>query len=98
MFTATLFRVEGPGGWTFVEVPEPPEARGPWGRTPVTATVDGVTWDTSVWTERSGRVLLPVPRHVRGDKGDGDEVTVTIRPRQPIGATSASDAATKRST
>jgi hypothetical protein len=30
-----------------------------WGRTPVEATVDGTTWSTSVWREKSGRTLLP---------------------------------------
>jgi hypothetical protein len=52
-FRGTLFRIEGPGGWTFVEV-------------------------TSVWTERSGRVLLAVPRRIRGEKEDGESVTVAL--------------------
>jgi hypothetical protein len=80
-FTARLFRWEGPGGWHFAPVPDryaPPVTHG-WGRTPVTATVDGHTWETSVWRERSGRTLLAVPKAVRGAKGDGDRVKVTIR-------------------
>jgi hypothetical protein len=55
-FTATLSRVAGKGGWTYVVVPKalaPPITRG-WGQTPVTATVDGVTWTTSVWRTREG--------------------------------------------
>ncbi len=82
-FTGTLFRYEGPGGWTFVEVPpaHAPLAVGPWGRTPVLATVDGASWATSVWTERAGRVLLPVPKRIRGDKADGDVVMVSLAPR-----------------
>ncbi|MBX3172932.1 MAG: DUF1905 domain-containing protein [Gemmatimonadaceae bacterium] len=79
-FTATLFRYEGPGGWHFAPVPErlaPPVTHG-WGRTPVTATVDGQTWETSVWRGKDGRTLLAVPKHVRKQKGDGDRVRVTI--------------------
>jgi hypothetical protein len=40
--------------------------------------VEGKSWKTSVWTEKAGRVLLPVPKKIRGNKGDGDTVTVTI--------------------
>ncbi|MCB9672442.1 MAG: DUF1905 domain-containing protein, partial [Alphaproteobacteria bacterium] len=62
-FEGELFRIPGEGGWTFVQVPatHEPAGTGPWGRIPVRATVDGRTWDTSVWREASGRVLLPVP-------------------------------------
>ena len=79
-FTSVLFRIPGKGGWTFAPVPErsaPPVTHG-WGRTPVTATVDGVRWKTSVWREKSGRTLLPVPKAVRGEKGDGDRVQVRL--------------------
>ena len=56
----------------------PPPTR-PWGRTPVTATLDGVTWTTSVWRDsKSNRSLLAVPKARRGGKGDGDAVTVTL--------------------
>ena len=79
-FEAALFKYPGPGGWHFVRVPEDvaPRATHAWGRTPVRATVDGITWDTSVWREQSGRTLLAVPKRVRGSKGDGDQVAVTI--------------------
>ena len=80
-FTAKLFRYPGKGGWHFAPVPErlsPPVTHG-WGRTPVTATVDGVTWETSVWRGKDGRTLLSVPTRVRGAKGDGDSVKVTLR-------------------
>ena len=84
-FEATLFRVPGKGGWVFAPVPEEhaPTVTLGWGRTPVRATVDGASWDTSVWTERSGRILLGVPRlgvprKVRGDKDDGDVVAVRL--------------------
>ena len=79
-FTSELFTLPGKGGWTFATVPDryaPPVTEG-WGRTPVEATVDGKTWSTSVWREKSGRTLLPVPKHVRGAKGHGDMVRVRI--------------------
>jgi len=79
-FMGELFRTEGPGGWHFVRVPDElaPRATHAWGRTPVRATVDGVAWETSVWRGRSGETLLAVPKRVRGSKGHGDRVTVTI--------------------
>ena len=55
----------------------PPVTRG-WGRTPVVATVDGRTWRTSVWRDRSGQTLLPVPKAIRGGKQQGDTVQVSI--------------------
>ena len=79
-FTAELFRYPGPGGWHFAPVPDrfAPPVTLQWGRTPVTATVEGHTWKTSVWREKSGRVLLAVPKKVRGAKGHGDRVAVRI--------------------
>lgn len=80
-FSATLFRVPGPGGWTFAPVPEQlaPSRTEAWGRAPVEASVDGHSWRTSVWRERSGRTLLPVPKAVRRGKEHGDTVQVTLR-------------------
>lgn len=80
-FSSTLFRVPGKGGWTFATVPEQfaPQVSEAWGRTSVIATVDGREWKTSVWRERSGRTLLPVPKAIRGTKGDGDSVDVRLR-------------------
>ena len=79
-FTSTLFRVPGKGGWTFATVPDryAPSTRLAWGRMLVVATVDGRRWRTSVWREKSGRTLLPVPKSIRGDKGDGDRVKVRL--------------------
>ena len=80
-FVGVLFKHPGPGGWHFVPVPErmAPQVTHWWGRTPVTATVDGRTWKTSVWREKVGRTLLAVPKAVRCGKGDGDRVKVTLR-------------------
>lgn len=82
-FIGELFRVPGKGGWTFVAVPPEhvPEGTGPWGRVPVRATVDGQTWDTSIWKEASGRVLLAVPTKVRRGKEHGDTVRVALDER-----------------
>ena len=79
-FESTLFRIEGKGGWTFAPVPEhlAPSATEAWGRTPVIATVDGRTWKTSVWRERTGRTLLPVPKAVRQGKESGETVRVRL--------------------
>jgi uncharacterized protein DUF1905 len=80
-FSAVLFRLPGKGGWHFVPVPEgkAPSTRLGWGRSPVRAIVDGTAWDTSVWWDsKSERTLLAVPKKVRGTKGDGDRVKVTL--------------------
>jgi hypothetical protein len=78
-FKSTLFRYAGKGAWIFAPVPKkiaPPVTR-PWGRTPVRATVDGVSWDTSIWrASKTDRSLLAVPARIRGRKGHGDSVTV----------------------
>jgi hypothetical protein len=81
-FRAAIFRwSEGKGSWYFVPVPDrlaPPVTHG-WGRTPVTATVEGTTWETSVWRGKDGRTLLALPKAVRGRWDDGDVVSVTLR-------------------
>lgn len=80
-FTATLYRYKGKSTWTFAVIPPalaPPATR-PWGRTPVTATVDGITWDTSIWRDRrQDRSLLAVPKKHLAGKGDGDTVRVAF--------------------
>lgn len=83
-FRGRLFRHSGPAAWHFVTVPKkwaPPPTHG-WGRTPVTATVDGRTWATSVWWDtKSSSTLLPVPKRIRGAKGDGDTIVVELEIR-----------------
>jgi Domain of unknown function (DUF1905) len=52
---------------------------GAWGMTPVVASVDGRTWKTTIWRDaKDQRTLLPVPKKIRGHKGNGDTVQVTI--------------------
>jgi hypothetical protein len=80
-FRAKLFRYPGPGGWTFVTVPpkHAPRATHAWGRTPVLATVNGVSWNTSVWWDmKTQSTLLAVPKKVRAEKEDGDRVSVNL--------------------
>lgn len=79
-FRAKLIRYPGPGGWTFARIPKkhaPPVTHG-WGRTPVRATVDGQSWDTSVWRDKKYGTLLAVPKRLRGGKEHGDLVEVTL--------------------
>ena len=80
-FRGKLFRYPGQGGWHFVPVPRrlaPPVTHG-WGRTPVSALVNGISWRTSVWRSKDGRTVLAVPAAIRGTKGDGDTVVVELR-------------------
>jgi len=79
-FKSKLFRFQGKGGWTFATIPKKfaPSYKLEWGRTPVNATVDGSSWKTSVWTEKTGKVLLPVPLKIRKGKEDGDLVLITL--------------------
>ncbi|MEO3787599.1 DUF1905 domain-containing protein [Actinocorallia sp. B10E7] len=79
-FEAILFRWQGEGSWVFAPIPEDhaPGVAGPFGRTPVIATVDGHTWRTSVWRDKTGAWALPVPARIRAGKDDGDTVDVAI--------------------
>ena len=80
-FKAKLIR--HPAGWTFAVIPKKhtPPATHPWGRTPVTATVNGASWDTSVWRDKTHGCLLALPKRIRGAKKEGDTVTVDLKPR-----------------
>ena len=79
-FESTLVRWSGQAAWVFAPVPpdQAPTFAGPFGRVPVTATIDGMTWQTSVWRDRNNGWLLAVPARVRRGKDDGDVVTVSI--------------------
>ncbi len=79
-FKSKLFRVPGKGGWVFAPIPpkHAPPTTHAWGRTPVRATVDGQSWNTSVWRSKDGRSLLAIPKRIRGAKDDGDVVVVEL--------------------
>ena len=77
------------GRWYFITVPEEQSGEirahglaGPrgFGSVKVEATIDDVTWRTSVFPLNSGCYLLPVKKEVRcrADIAAGDEVTVTL--------------------
>jgi hypothetical protein len=88
--TAPLWLWTGEGGsWHFVTVPEEQAAefraeglasRGGFGSVKVEATINGVTWRTSVFPQKSGGYILPVKAKVRRDAGicAGDTVTVRL--------------------
>ncbi len=79
----------GQGSWHFLTIPEEQAgelraegfavARG-FGSVKIEATVNGVTWRTSVFPQKSGGYILPVKADVRRRAGiaAGDEVTVSL--------------------
>ena len=86
--TAPMWLWSG-GSWHFITVPEA-EAdeirahsllnRGGFGSVKVEATINSVSWRTSVFPQKSGGYLLPVKKEVRckADIAAGDEVTLTL--------------------
>lgn len=90
-FTSLLWiwRSEAAGRWYFVTVPEElaPEIKSHalesprgFGSVKVEATIDGVSWRTSVFPLNSGGYLLPVKAEIRRKAGIGvgDEVSVRL--------------------
>jgi hypothetical protein len=80
---------EGKGSWHFLTVPaeEAVEIRAQsfgdrrgFGSVRVAATINGVTWRTSVFPQKSGGYILPIKADVRRRAGisAGDDVTVTL--------------------
>lgn len=88
--TAPMWLWSGEGGsWHFITVPEREAAeiralshlsRGGFGSVKVQATINDVTWRTSVFPQKSGGYLLPVKKEVRCRAGIavGDDVTVSL--------------------
>lgn len=88
--TSSLWLWSGEGGsWHFITVPEEIAGeiraqslvrRGVFGSVPVEATINGVSWRTSVFPQKSGGYILPVKKEVRRrvDIAAGDDVTVTL--------------------
>ena len=88
--TATLWRWSGEGGsWHFLTIPEDLCGefraqsllrRGGFGSVRVEASIDDVTWRTSVFPQKSGGYILPVKADVRrrADIGPGEEVDLTL--------------------
>ena len=80
----------GQGSWHFLTVPKDQaieirahgfgSSRRGFGSVRVEATIDGVSWRTSVFPQKSGGYILPVKADVRRRAGiaAGDEVTVEL--------------------
>jgi hypothetical protein len=91
-FTAPIWLwSEGKGSWHFLSVPAEEaieirlaaKAAGPrrgFGSVRVAATVEGVTWRTSIFPQKSGGYVLPIKAAVRARAGiaEGDLVCVTL--------------------
>lgn len=86
--TAPLWLWTG-GTWHFITVPAEQAveikahsllSRGGFGSVKVEATINGVSWRTSVFPQKCGGYLLPVKREVRcrADIAAGDDVTVEL--------------------
>jgi hypothetical protein len=80
---------EGKGSWHFLTIPadEAVEIRAQslgtrrgFGSVRVEATINGVSWRTSVFPQKSGGYLLPIKADVRRRAGisAGDEVTLEL--------------------
>jgi len=89
--TGPLWLWPGQGGsWHFITIPDEESgeirahgllSRGGFGGVKVQATINGVTWRTSVFPMKSGGYILPVKKDVRRKAGiaAGDEVTVELK-------------------
>ena len=81
---------EGKGRWHFLTVPAGEaveirahsfaEQRRGFGSVRVEATIEGVTWRTSIFPQKSGGYILPIKADVRRRAGISadDEATVTL--------------------
>jgi len=76
-FTSTLQKFQS---WTIAPLPKSfkIEAVQPFGRTPVVATINGKSWNTSLWTEKTGDTLIALPKKVRAKLEAGDEVKISF--------------------
>ena len=89
--TAPMWLWSGEGGsWHFITVPAELSGeiramslarRGGFGSVRIEATINGVTWRTSVFPQKSGGYILPVKADVRRRAGiaAGDEVELRLR-------------------
>jgi len=74
-------RLEKLASWTVAPLPDsiPIEAVSSFGRTPVIASVEGREWSTSLWTDKSGKTMIALPKKVRGYLMPGDTVEIIFR-------------------
>lgn len=76
-FTSTLTKLQS---WTIAPLPKNfiVEAVHPFGRTPVIAVLNTKDWSTSLWTDKLGDTMIAIPKKVRGNLEDGDEVEISF--------------------
>ena len=76
-FTSVLQKLSS---WTIAPLPEELEieAVSAFGRTPVIAKLCESSWSTSLWTEKSGKTMIAIPKKVRGGLVEGDVVEISF--------------------
>ncbi len=76
-FKTTLLKAQT---WVFAPLPTDIkiEAIHAFGRTPIIATFYGKTWSTSIWTEKTGRSMIAIPKKIRKPYDEGDEVEISF--------------------
>jgi len=97
-FPGELWLSPGPGGWTFITMPQDcadqirfytgRQKGRAWGMIKVRAGICSSTWDTTIWPDKaSGSFLLPVKAAVRKKEGiaAGDSADVVLRLLVPPG-------------
>ena len=74
-FSAVLINL---GSWRVAYLPESiaVEAVREFGRTPVIAQCCSQKWKTSLWRDKEGKTMLPIPKKIRGFLDEGDVVEV----------------------
>ena len=82
-FTATLVKVDSPGGWTYVTMPGAADFFGTRGAVKVRGTVDGEPLESSFMAMGDGTQMLPVKAAIRKAIGKeaGDTVVVRLAER-----------------
>lgn len=97
-FDGKLWLHAGPGGWTFVTLPQDcadqirfytgSKKGRAWGMIKVSARIGASTWQTTIWPDKtSGSFLLPVKAAVRKREkiAAGDTASVSLRLLVPPG-------------
>jgi len=76
-FSSILIKFQS---WTLATLPSrfEIEAVQSFGRTPVIAMFNDKEWSTSLWTLKSGETMIAVPKKVRGELVEGDEVEISF--------------------